>query len=209
MFLTFEGIEGCGKSTQVHRLADHLRTRGTALTLTREPGGSPIGPALRSLLLSESYAVVPRTELLLYAAERAEHVARVVRPALERSEWVLCDRYGDATRAYQCWGRGLPREVVERAHALASGGLEPDLTLWLNLPVEQALGRARDRNRSGGATEGRFEAEALAFHRRVAEGYAALAAEFPSRIAAVDGSGDPDAVFARVLAVLEARRALG
>ena len=107
MFLTFEGIEGCGKSTQIERLAAFLRGRGLVVTLTREPGGSPIGPSLRALLLSESYSVAPETELLLYAAERAEHVARVIRPALDRGELVLCDRYGDATRAYQSWGRGL------------------------------------------------------------------------------------------------------
>ncbi len=209
MFLTFEGIEGCGKSTQITRLAGLLRSRGLAVTLTREPGGSPIGRSLRALLLSESYSVVPETELLLYAAERAEHVARVIRPALDRGEWVLCDRYGDATRAYQSWGRGLPRAAIEAAHSIAASGIEPDLTIWLRLEAEEAVSRARSRNGELGTAEGRFEAEELAFHRRVDTGYRALAKEFPDRIVQVDGSGGVDAVFSRVIAVLEARHALG
>jgi len=179
VFLTFEGIEGCGKTTQLSHLAGDLRDRGISVLTTREPGGSPVGPALRRILLSEEYGISERAELLLYAAERAEHVARIIRPALERREWVLCDRFGDATRAYQCFGRGLPRQDVEQAHAIATGGLEPDLTLLLTLSVEEALRRARARNGSGPAGEGRFEAESLAFHRRVALGYEALAAEFP------------------------------
>jgi dTMP kinase len=208
MFLTFEGIEGCGKSTQIARLAGHLRKRGIAVTLTREPGGSPIGKSLRALLLSESYSVAPETELLLYAAERAEHVARVIRPALASGKWVLCDRYGDATRAYQSWGRGLSRVAVEAAHAIAIAGLEPDLTIWLRLDACEAVSRARSRNRRLGSAEGRFEAEALAFHRRVAAGYEALAAEFPNRIVPVDGGGDVDVVFGRILGALEARHVL-
>ncbi len=208
MFLTFEGIEGCGKSTQIERLAAHLESRGVKVTLTREPGGSPIGKGLRSILLSESYAVAAETELLLYAAERAEHVAKVIRPALARGERVLCDRYGDATRAYQCWGRGLSREAVEAAHAIATGGLEPDLTIWLKLDPEEALARAKSRNLQLSNGEGRFEAEKLDFHRRVAEGYARLAEEFPGRIVAVDGRGEAGAVFARVTAALESRHAL-
>jgi len=208
MFLTFEGIEGCGKSTQARRLAEHLRAVGTTVTATREPGGSPVGPQLRALLLSETYAVAPATELLLYAAERAEHMARVIGPALGRGEWVLCDRFGDATRAYQCWGRGLPRAAVEAVHALATGGREPDLTLWLVLEPEVALARARARDAHRGTGEGRFEAEALEFHRRVAAGYTALAAEFPSRILPVDADGTTDEVFDRVLRTLESRGAL-
>ncbi len=209
MFLTFEGIEGCGKSTQIERLAAFLEWRGVKVALTREPGGSPIGKSLRSILLSESYAVAAETELLLYAAERAEHVAKVIRPALARGEWVLCDRYGDATRAYQHWGRGLSRESIETAHAIATGGLEPDATIWLKLGAEEAVSRARLRNGKVKSGEGRFEAEALDFHRRVEAGYVHLAAEFPERIIAVDGSGDADSVFTRIVAVLEARHAIG
>lgn len=208
MFLSFEGIEGCGKSTQVARLSDFLRQSGIAVTVTREPGGSPLGPQLRALLLSESYAVCPSAELLLYGAERAEHVAAVIRPVLARGEWLLCDRYGDATRAYQCWGRGLSRQAVEEVHAIASGGLEPDLTVWLRLDSEVALARARVRNEKRGTGEGRFEAEELAFHQRVAEGYSVLAREFPKRICTVEADGTTEEVFERVLSALESRGAL-
>ncbi len=203
--MTLEGVEGCGKSSQVRALAHRLRERGTAVLLTREPGGSPIGGALRSILLSEAYTVTPRTELLLYAAERAEHVERVIRPALARGELVLCDRFGDATRAYQAWGRALPRSDVETLHAFATGGLEPDLTLYLRLPVEQAVERARRRDGAAPAGEGRFEAEDLEFHGRVAEGYESLARECPGRIVPVDASGPREAVAERIWQIVEAR----
>lgn len=203
--MTLEGVEGCGKSSQARTLARRLQGRGTAVLLTREPGGSPIGGALRSILLSEAYTVTPRTELLLYAAERAEHVERVIRPALARGELVLCDRFGDATRAYQAWGRGLPRADVETLHAFATGGLEPDLTLYLRLPVEEAIERARRRDGEASAGEGRFEAEDLEFHGRVAQGYECLAREFPGRIVPVDGSGSREVVAERLWHIVEAR----
>ena len=207
MFVSLEGIEGCGKSTQIRRLAAHLQAAGQSVVLTHEPGGSPLGPELRRILLSEAFSPGPRTELLLYAAERAEHVDKVIAPALRAGRWVLCDRYGDATRAYQCFGRGIPRAEVEAAHALATGGLEPDLTLFLRIPVEEGLGRARRRNGRSGVDEGRFEAEDTSFHRRVAEGYEALAAEFPGRIVVVDGRGGEDEVFERVKDAVQRRLA--
>jgi dTMP kinase len=202
-FVTLEGVEGCGKTTQAARLASSLRERGIEVLVTREPGGSPIGGPLRQILLSEAHAVAPRAELLLYAAERAEHVEKVIRPALERGEWVVCDRYGDATRAYQAFGRSLPREAVEAAQAIATGGLEPDLTLLLRLPLEESLARARARIAAKPDGLGRFEAEAEAFHRRVAEGYEALAEEFPMRIHTVDATGSVEEVAARVLRAVE------
>jgi len=203
VFVTLEGVEGCGKTTQARMLAEFIRGRGLEVVETREPGGSPIGSALRALLLSDGSDLLPPTELLLYAAERSEHVGRVIRPALERGAWVVCDRYGDATRAYQAFGRRLPREAVEQVHALATGGLEPGLTLFLRLPVEEALARARSRNSISSSAEGRFEAEEEAFHRRVAEGYEALAREFPRRIRAVDGGGSREAVFERIRGIVE------
>lgn len=175
---------------------------------TREPGGSPIGGAMRSILLSEEYAVGPRTELLLYAAERAEHVRSIIRPALARGELVMCDRFGDATRAYQAWGRGLPRADVEALHAFATEGLEPELTLYLRLPVEGAIERARLRDGAAASREGRFEAEAMDFHRRVALGYEALAGEYPNRIVTIDAEGTREVVAGRILEILEARLGL-
>jgi dTMP kinase len=204
VFLTLEGVEGCGKTSQARMLAHALRARGVSVLQTREPGGSPIGGSMRSILLSEEYAVSPRTELLLYAAERAEHVRSVIRPALARGELVLCDRFGDATRAYQAWGRGLPRKDVEALHSFATEGLEPDMTLYLRLSVEGAIERARLRDSSAAAGEGRFEAEALDFHRRVAQGYEALALEYPDRIVPVDAEGSREAVAGRILEIVEA-----
>jgi len=205
MFITFEGIEGCGKTTQIHRLAAALVAAGRKLVKTREPGGSPVGSQIRRILLADEYPLSPAAELFLYGAERAEHVEKIIRPALARGEWVLCDRYGDATRAYQAFGRGLSRESVEAVHSMATGGLEPDLTFYLRVPVELALARARRRNEEGPKGEGRFEAEAMAFHERVAGGYEALTAEFPGRILPVDATGTPDAVAARIFSALEER----
>ncbi len=205
VFITLEGVEGCGKTSQARALAEALRRGGRTVVLTREPGGSPIGGTLRSILLSETYAVCPNTELLLYAAERAEHVDRLIRPALERGEWVLCDRFGDATRAYQAWGRGLPRADVEALHAFATGGLEPDLTLYLRVPVAEALQRARRRDGEAAMGEGRFEAEALTFHLRVAEGYETLARECPERIVPVDATGSREDVARLIWTAVEAR----
>jgi dTMP kinase len=205
VFITLEGIEGCGKTTQAKRLAGYLESRGLRVAKTREPGGSPIGAQLRRILLSEDYAVSPPAELLLYAAERAEHVERVIRPALDRGEWVVCDRFGDATRAYQAFGRGLQRSYVEEAHAIATGGLEPDVTFLLKIPVEEGLTRALARNGRRSDGEGRFEAESLAFHRRVAKGYDRLATEYSERIVSVDGLGDEETVAGRLVAELESR----
>ncbi|MEW6757883.1 MAG: dTMP kinase [Acidobacteriota bacterium] len=208
MFLTLEGIEGSGKTTQATLLAGALRRGGREVLLTREPGGSPLGAPLRHVLLSGEFSPSPRCELLLYGADRAEHVARVIRPALARGAWVLCDRYGDATRAYQAFGRGLPRDVVEAVHLAATEGLEPDLTLYLRLSPEEGLSRARARNGAGPCREGRFEEESMEFHRRVARGYEALAAEFSGRIHPVDASGEVETVHRRILSLLEDRGVL-
>lgn len=200
-FLTFEGIEGSGKSTQARRLAERLRGSGAEVVLTREPGGTPLGERLRALLLAAESPVLPETELLLYAADRAQHVAETILPALSRGAVVVCDRFLDATLAYQGVARGLGTEAVLRLHARPPLNLRPHRTLLLDLDPEEALSRARARDaaRGGSREEGRFEAEPLRFHRRVREGYLAIAAAEPSRVRVVLASGTEEAVAARVL----------
>jgi dTMP kinase len=201
MFITFEGIEGSGKSTQIKRLATWLEAKGRTVMLTREPGGSDLGLALRRILLdAANTGITPRAELFLYLADRAQHVRQVVRPALEQGKVVLCDRFTDSTVAYQGYGRGLDPQLLHSLNEGAVDGIWPDLTLLCDLPPEVGLVRARSRNEEQGASEseGRFEAEELAFHHRVRDGYLKLAGLFPERIKIVDATGDEDAVFEAV-----------
>jgi len=202
LFITFEGVEGSGKTTQIKMLGQYLAEKHVPFVMTREPGGSPVGADLRRILLSEEHDICPRTELLLYLAERAEHVDKVIRPALSEGKWVLCDRFGDATRAYQVFGRGISRRLVEELEDFSTGSLEPDITVLLRLDADSALRRARARNLTLPFSEGRFEAEELDFHRKVFDGYEALAKEFPGRISAVDAAGEPHEVFARILSTM-------
>ncbi len=202
-FITFEGIEGSGKSTQLKRLAALLRDRGRPVVVTREPGGCRIADAIRAILLDRTNRdLSPTAELLLYAAARAQHVAEIIRPALASGKIVLCDRFYDATVAYQGYGRGLDTDLISRLNGIAAGALHPDLTLLLDFPVEAGLTRARSRNAENiGPDEGRFEDESLAFHRRVREGYLALAGkEDRFRVLAADGSEEE--VAARVTAAV-------
>lgn len=201
--ITFEGIEGSGKSTQIRLLAAHLQERGLEVVVTREPGGCRIADEIRAILLDPANEELCATaELLLYAAARAQHVDEVIRPALARGAIVLCDRYTDATVAYQGYGRGLDLGLIEELNRLASGGLSPDLTLVFDLPVATGLHRARSRNATAAADEGRFEAESLAFHERVRAGYLGCA-EAAARFARIDASGDPETVAARVRPVVD------
>ena len=197
-FITFEGIEGSGKTTQIGLLSQALHARSIAHVLTREPGGTPAGDRIRGLLLDPATRLAPLAELLLYAAARAEHLERLIRPALAAGRMVLCDRYLDATRAYQGAGRGLPIAWIEAIHQVEPLRLAPDTTLLLDLDPGVGLERARGRNARGGQEEGRFEAEDLPFHRRVREGYLALAKAAPQRFRVVDASGDPEAVQRRI-----------
>lgn len=200
LFITFEGIEGSGKTTQVRRLADYLRACGRDVVITREPGGCPIADAIRRILLDpDNNALVSRAELLLYAAARAQHVDEIIRPALETGKVVLCDRFTDATLAYQGYGRGLDTALIRTLNELAAGPLIPGLTLLLDMPEEDGLQRARARNAGTADSEGRFEQENLSFHRRVREGYLALAAE-EKRFRIVDARGTEEEVAERVLA---------
>lgn len=208
MFITFEGIEGTGKSTQIALLKAHLESRGRRVLVTMEPGGSRIGAELRRVLLSlENRDLTPQAELFLYLADRAQHVAQVVRPALEAGMVVLSDRFADSTVAYQAYGRGMDPEELHRLNTLAVGGLWPDLTLVLDLSPEEGLTRAVERNRREGKTvaEGRFEAESLAFHRRVRQGYLDWAARFPERMRVVDASGGPEQIALAVRQLVDGR----
>ena len=192
-FITFEGIEGSGKSSQIILLTDHLRSKQRTVTLTREPGGTPIGDQVRKILLDpENKALDPSAELLLYAASRAQHLKEVIRPALESGAIVLCDRFSDATIAYQGYGRGLDLAMIHALDRLVTAGMRPDLTIVLDVEAAVGLARARGRNDLQGLeSEARFENEALAFHERVRQGYLALAREAPDRIKIVDAAQPP------------------
>ncbi len=200
-FITFEGGEGAGKSTHVARLAEALRATGKSVIETREPGGSPGAEEIRALLVHGDVGRWdPMTEALLHFAARHDHVKRVVRPALEAGDWVVCDRFADSTMAYQGYGHRLGRSPIEQLYALAVGDLEPDLTLILDLPVDVGLERAKSR---GGAT--RYERMDKAFHERLRKGFLEIAARTPERSVVIDAAPALEEVEAAVLAAVRAR----
>lgn len=199
-FITLEGGEGAGKSTQCKALARALRERGLDVVETREPGGSPGAEAIRTLLLTGSDdRWTPRAEALLFAAARADHVARTIRPALARGAWVLCDRFLDSSRAYQGGAGGLPDDDVMTLHRIGSDGLLPDRTLVLTLPASEAAQRAHARD---GAGADRIGGRDAAFHAGVAAAFAGFAAREPERFRLVDAVGEAEAVTARLLDAL-------
>lgn len=190
LFITFEGVEGCGKTTQIARLRDHLESRGFSVVVTREPGGAAISEAIRTILLDPAHTeMAPMTELLLYAAARAQHVAERIQPALDEGRVVLCDRFADSTTAYQGAARHLDTALMHTLHEAATGGLWPDLTILIDVPVEVGLKRAARARQSD-----RIENESLAFHERVRQGFLDLAAREPERIHVVDGTASPEEV---------------
>jgi dTMP kinase len=199
-FITLEGIEGCGKSTQARRLVERLERAGHRVLAAREPGGTPVAEAVRRVMLDPAHeGLSAEAELLLVTAARADHVRRVIEPALAEGTVVVCDRFSDSSRAYQGAGRGLDPQVVEAVDRVARGGLQPDATLLLDLPAEQGLERARSRNHDGGGSaESRIDDEDLAFHRRVRSGFLRLAGAEPRRVWVIDASGGPDDVEGRV-----------
>ena len=207
-FITFEGIDGCGKSTQLRLLASELRLRGHEVVDTREPGGTRLGARIRELLLDAQEQVEPLAELLLFAADRAQHVRALVRPALASGRVVLSDRYADATVAYQGAGRDFSPELIAQVVDIATGGLRPDMTLVFDLAVEECRSRATGRARRG-RTHDRLDLEDFAFHARVREAYLGIAARDPGRVKVVDANGSVQethrAVLGLVIPFLESR----
>ena len=205
MFITFEGIEGCGKTTQIRRLAKRLASYRIDVLLTFEPGGTSIGKRIRSILLdSRNRKLDPLSELMLYAADRAQHVEEVIKPALEQGKWVLCDRFSDATVAYQGIARSQDMRLIRVLNDKVTRGIRPDITFLLDCPVEMGLARAFRRNRTGrNQGQDRFEKEAKAFHHKVRKGYLDIARKDRKRFIVIQGSGSSEEVEERIFRYIE------
>ena len=206
-FLVFEGLDGSGKSTLIQAVATELKRRNQSYGQTREPGGTPLAEEIRKLLLrTDAEAPVAPTELLLYAGSRAQHVAKVIKPALESGSWVLCDRFAASMVAFQCFARGLPRNEIDWLNKFAMQGTKPNLTILLDLTVEES---SRRQGGAGRDARDRMERESRDFHEKVRQGYLAQAKEDPANWLVLDASQSPEALRQRVLAALEERRWLG
>jgi dTMP kinase len=199
LFITFEGPDGSGKSTQIELLREHLEKRGVSVVLTREPGGTSIGEQIRNVLHDvQNTEMLPNTEILLYSASRAQHVGQVIRPALERGELVLCDRYAESTMAYQGWGHGLDVGLLVTITSFATGGLRPDLIVYLDIDVETGLQRKIAAFHLGGSEWNRMDQKGREFHERVRRGYLSMASEEPDRWLVVDGNRTVDEIHAEI-----------
>lgn len=210
-FITFEGIEGSGKTTQIRLLKDALVLKGHEVLMTREPGGTPLGDAIRQIVLHPQYiGMDPRSELLLYGAARAQHVSQVIEPALVAGKIVLCDRYTDATSAYQGNGRGFPHEWIEWINRVTAYQHKPFLTILLDCPVEKGLSRARLRmaGEDGMMAEDRFERESLAFHEKIRQGYLQLAAKEPKRFVVLNATQSPEKLHHQIVQIVFERLGL-
>lgn len=200
-FITFEGIDGSGKSTQLRLLANFLKSKGCNVLLTREPGGTPVGNRLRAALLDAHEEVDPLTELLVFAADRAQHVRRVLRPTLEAGQLIFSDRYADATAAYQGAGRGFPPELIAEIIGLATEGLKPDLTLLFDLAVVDS--NTRTQRRANGKQESdRLDGETAEFHTRVRDAYLGIARAEPERVKVVETNQPVEATHERVKEII-------
>ena len=201
VFITFEGMEGCGKTTQVKRLARRLRGLAVPVIVTLEPGGTAMGRHVRRVLLdSRNDALTPLAELMLYAADRAQHVEEIIKPALRAGKCVLCDRFSDATVVYQGAARGQDRKLIRLLNNVVTGGIRPHLTFLLDCPVEMGLRRALGRNMKG---QDRFEKEALSFHRKVRNGYLDLARRNKKRFVILDATASRKELEAEILGQVE------
>ena len=205
MFITFEGIEGCGKTTQARRFVKRLKKRGISLITTLEPGGTRVGRDIRKILLdTRNKNLSPFAELILYAADRAQHVEEVIKPALEEGKWVVCDRFLDATVVYQGIARGQDMELIRILNEKATQGIRPDITYLLDCPVDMGLGRALKRNEAESQKgQDRFEREAIDFHKAVREGYLALARKDQDRFVVIDASLPKDQVEGEIFQHME------
>ena len=202
-FITFEGPEGGGKSTHVQELAKQLRAEGRTVLVTREPGGTPLAEKIRSLLRDElDDPPVTRSEVLLFLAARAQVVSQVIRPALARGEWVLCDRFADSTFAYQGYGRGIDVGLLKNFNDFATEGLMPDMTILLDVPLEVSRERLAERQAATATSADRIEQAGTMFHRRLREGFLELARAEPGRFVTIDATGDKDKDSAAVLAAV-------
>jgi dTMP kinase len=207
-FITFEGLDGCGKSTQLDRLAGALRDEGIEVVVTREPGGTQIGERVRAILLDSATAgLTPRAEVALMFASRAQQIQEVILPALSAGKWVLCDRFSDSSEAYQGGGRKLGSEAVRTLHRVLCGDVQPDLTVLMDSDVAASVARARRRNRTRGgqADENRFEQENRAFFTRVQEAYRAIAQREPERVLMLDARRTPDIVHKEIVEAVRQR----
>jgi len=205
MFITLEGVEGSGKTTQSALVAEALRAAGRAVSVTHEPGGTRAGEAIRAIFLDAAIKLEVAAELLLVLADRAQHVREKLRPALQAGEIVISDRYSDSTAAYQGYGRGFDLKLLEDLNQLASDGMRPDLTFVLDCPAEIGLERSRARRGPGTDRPDRFEGEHIEFHRRVRDGFLAIARAEPDRVIVVDATAPRAVVTARVVAEINAR----
>lgn len=204
LLITFEGVEGSGKTTQILRLKRYLTQKGIPCKVTREPGGTPIGEKIRKILLDPYHReIIPTCELLLYEAARAQHVEEVIQPLLKKEGVILCDRFSDASIAYQGYGRKIDLRWVERLNRLSTQGIKPDLTILLDCPEDTGLKRALSRNRRlSNEREGRFEREKIQFHHRVRRGYLTLAKKESNRVKVIDTRGGEEKVFEKIKKII-------
>jgi dTMP kinase len=212
-FITFEGLDGCGKSTQLKKLAAILRAQGLSVVMTREPGGTPTAEKIRQLVLdTRTDGLAPLAELALMFAARAQHIQEVIQPAMAKGSVVLCDRFTDSTEAYQGGGRRLGTAPVMALHRILCGNLQPDLTILMDSDVTASLERARRRNTTqgkSGTDENRFEQESRTFFRRVHNGYHAIAKREPQRVVSVNARGTPDETHAQIVELVKKKLKLG